>query len=168
MPRHLFPLCLVVLLASCGSPSSPASTAVDLSGRWGGTPAAWQWSEASVADGLPVRSSACPGTLDLTSQPGGTFQGRYRIECASAGVSAGDVVDGRIDATGRISFRLVRAEGWDPAVIPGWFDSSCRAEGDPDTYEGSLREGAIDARRFRALDCPGGRVTASSAFNGRR
>jgi len=160
-------LTLAVLVVSCGgSPSSPSVAAPpDVRGSWAGFPAlrAWEWTQTYQTG--TNSSTACPGAIEITSQNGNAFTGRFSVECP-AGRSAGLVQDGQVTGTGRISFRLAVEEGPDPGVPAAWAFATCRVT-DPHTYEGSLTSATtMSANRIQFMDCPQGRVQLTAAFSG--
>lgn len=157
------------LLTACGSKmSGPTAVAKDLRGSWGGTPQAWRWSDASNDFGETSRTAACTGTLDITSQDGSSFAGTYAIDCTgSGGHSSGSVLDGQVDASGVLSFRLRADDGWSPAFIPGWFGPACQVSGDP-AYQGSVANDSIDVRRVESLDCALSHQVVSSFTGAKR
>ena len=168
--RASFVLALVVLVVSCGgSPSSPSVAAPpDVRGSWAGFPAlrAWEWTQTyPAAPTGSTTSTSCPGAIEITSQSGNAFAGRFSVECP-AGRSAGLVQDGNVTGTGRISFRLAVQEGPEPGVPAIWAFATCRVT-DPQTYEGSLTSATtMSANRIQFMDCPQGRVQLTAAFSG--
>ena len=163
-------LALAVFAVSCGdSPSSPNVAAPpDIRGLWAGFPAlrAWEWTQTyPTAPTGSTSSTSCPGAIEITSQNGNAFTGRFSVEC-SAGRSAGLIQDGTVTGTGRISFRLAVQEGPDPAVPVAWGFAICRVT-DPQTYEGSLTSAnTMSANRVQFMDCPQGRIQVTAAFSG--
>lgn len=168
--RVLFVSCVAAIVTTCGSPSSPTAAPPDVRGSWtnvSANGAAWQWTQTyATASPGATTSTACKGALDVTSQNGSTFSGRFAIDCA-AGQSSGAVRDGQIKADGHISFRLVAEEGPDPGVPVVWAGfASCRVT-DPQTYDGSLTgANTISADRIQFMDCPEGRVQVTASFSG--
>ena len=165
--RFTLVVCLVALVTSCGSPSAPTEEP-DVRGFWGGTPSSWNWSDSYTYSPGTSRTAACSGALEITSQDGGSFGGRYAIDCPASGRSSGAVFDGHINPNGQLLFRLRADEGWGPGLLPGWFDPPCRLSADPETYEGSVVNGSIAARRVQMLDCSSGRVLVTAGFQGVR
>ena len=121
--------------------------------------------DAKLPTGV-FNEAACMGTLDITSQNGSAFSGRFTIACAS-GPSSGSVRDGQITGDGHISFRLAAEDGPDPGIPVVWAGfASCRVT-DPQTYNGSLTSSnTISADRIQFVDCPEGRVQLTASFSG--
>jgi len=163
---------IAMVIASCGSPSAPTvGPAPDVRGVWGpsGTLLPWRWTLSSLSNPGSVESTSCDGVLDISSQDGNSFSGRFTVACAS-GRSSGSIRDGSMTGTGRISFRLVTEEGPDPGVPIQWNNSSCRVT-DPQSYEGAASAapgGVINASRVQTMNCPSGPVQIAATFLGGR
>jgi len=160
---------VAVVIASCGSPTAPTSGATDLRGSYTASPFPWHRSEVTTYAQPPGNSAQtdCRGTLDVTSQDGTTFSGRYSIDCLRSNVYTGTVVDGRIGPSTQLSFRIVAETGGDPAVPPAWSGVNCH-ETDPERYEGTVNGSSLNVSRTVVMDCPQGRVLLTSSFNGIR
>ena len=164
---------LIVWLAafapSCASPSSPTQGQADLRGSYGGLGNAWRWNESDSNAPGSSRSTSCDGGLDITSQDGSSFGGRYSIDCSLRGRGrfSGTVREGRLSFNNQVSFRLVTEEGGDPGIPSEWSDASCKMS-DPQRYEGSLAGGSLSVSRFITLDCPQGNFLLASTFQGTR
>jgi hypothetical protein len=165
--RFCLVACLLALLASCGGSPSVPTEEPDVLGSWSNLSSSWRWSESYVYAPLS-RTAGCDGVLEITSQAGASFEGRYAIDCPDSGRSSGAVVDGHVSPSGELSFRLGVEDGWAPGIPPAWVYSSCRLSSDSEAYQGSIVGGVIEARRLQVLDCPPGGVRVSASFQGDR
>src|SRR5262245_3016291 len=155
--------CLVPLAMSCGGSEPSAPTEIpELRGTWGGTAATWRWSDADVSDvSTSARRGTCEGTIEIGQQDGGAFSGRYRIGCVTvtgnpSASSSGEVFDGRVSPDNRVTFRLRATQGFDPGVLPGWFNPPCSVISDPGVYEGQIANGSMTVSRAQQFNCLAG------------
>jgi hypothetical protein len=166
-PRFTLVVILAGFVAACGSPSTPTA-APDVRGSFGGTPVSWRWSESANDSGDAHGTGACGGTLEITSQSGRAFAGRYTIDCTGNGQSSGTLTDGTIGSGGQLSFRLTAEQGWAPGILPIWDNGRCPLAPGADRYEGTLTGTSIAARRVQVLNCPEGTIQVTAAFQGDR
>jgi hypothetical protein len=168
--RATFAVCAALLAASCGSPSGPTAQAPDVRGVWSGGNRSWGWSMTSaVRPGQSVESSACEGTLTITEQDGGSFGGRYSINCTGAGRSSGAIVDGRVGEHGDLSFRLQADQGWAPGLLPGRLSPPCPVTRDAEAYTGGIfNDSRLSVDRVQTLGCDPDPVIITASFQGAR
>src|SRR5262245_52269775 len=169
--RVVFVLCGAFSVACSGvqNPDAPATTP-DVRGIWGGPLLPWGLGESyPYVVGNPTATSRFDGTLAITAQADGSFEGRYQID---DGGSAGTIVDGHVGADGRLTFRLHAETGWDPSFGPRLSVAACHLSEPSRVYEGSLSQGVLDAARVEILDCPTilnrERALVTSSFRGVR
>ncbi len=165
--RWVAPTSLLALLVACNSPSAPTTDVPDLRGTWRSPGRSWNWSESYTYSPGATATGGCDGELVIDLQSGRSFQGRYAIECTGEPAS-GRLVDGDIGPDGRLSFRLVPEEGWDPGRGPRAAEWVCSSLDEPPVFEGSLVQSSIDTQRSERLTCPPGLIIVTATFRGER
>jgi hypothetical protein len=164
--REILVALLSSVVISCSSPSEPTAPPPDLRGVFAGPAVSWRWSDA--INEMSGRTSGCAGRIEITSQSGASFEGRYSIDCSGEGTSAGVVESGMVGSSGTVSFRLREQQGWAPGLLPGWYNPPCATTVDSRSYEGTFRDGSLDVRRVLTLECLAGRVVVTARFLGSR
>jgi hypothetical protein len=144
-------LALVGTLAGCGSGTEPTPVAPSLVGEYAGT-----WTQDVRLDGQPAGTLACTCTLTIPTQAEGVFFGRSTLSSpcdqgllTSAPRSILSISDGRIEASGAVTFRFSE----DPPV--GISGGGCTVT-TMDAFTGTYAGGTLTASRNEAYDCTAG------------
>jgi hypothetical protein len=151
----------ILALAACGDNDPTGPAAPNLVGAYDGT-----WTVTVEGPGLETTTQVCPGTVTVTEQSGGVFEGTFS-QSASEGCDAGSgFVTGAVAADGAVSLLLGASGGGGPAFEES---TGCTILSADDRYTGSYAEGALSFETSLTAQCPeSGSVTVvwTFAFSG--
>jgi hypothetical protein len=137
---------LILLLAACGDDNPTGLGFPNLIGGYEGN-----WTTTVEGEGLDTTTEICPGTVNVTEQSGGAFEGTFS-QTEVGECSAGDgFVTGTVTTSGTVTVLLGASGGGGPAFEES---TGCTIQSAEGSYRGTWVEGELAFDTSLTARCP--------------
>ena len=137
---------VIFLLAACGDDDPTGLGFPNIVGTYDGN-----WTTMVEGEGLDTTTEICPGTVTVTEQSGGAFEGTFsqsEIEECSAGAG---FVTGTVTTDGSVTVLLGASGGGGPAFEES---TGCTIQSAAGSYRGTWTDGALTFDTSLTARCP--------------